>query len=580
MGMAKEISNVVISRALRNLSPEEHKKINPKTVMGMRWVLTRKADQTAKARLVVLGFQAHNLTEVETTSPTLSKLGRNCVLAVAAAMGFIVKSGDVTSAFLQTGISLEDENLHVLAPPELSAMFGAEHGEQLVLKVREAFYGLAHAPRKWFEKCVRTMVNLQWRQLKGDKCIFTLYEDDGSGNLTLVGIAGIHVDDYLIAGNPASKLFKEMEQELYNTFRWGKWEDTSFEFAGCLVKQNPDGSIMLTQEDYVLKWIEEIPIDKTKSKKALLDASEIAQLRGALGTISWRATQTGPQFLAETSLLLSEVNVATIDTLYRVNRLVREMRREAGQGLLFPCWNKPIKELAVITYADASQHNRPDRSSTIGIITLLGPREVLQGEECQLAVLQWKSGKTPRQCLGSNGAEVQSITIGEDQNYQVRMLLAEIAGENITRSNLSEVVQQVPGALVMDSRGIYDAMTRNLSSLHGLRESRGGYELVLAVNSALRAATLLRWVNGLSQLGDGLTKSGARKMLLQFFSQRQFWRLVDDPKFEAGRKVHKRELERKIKEMQALFVQKVKELAAKENLPWDEGPMVTYDHLT
>ena len=26
------------------------------------------------------------------------------------------------------------------------------------------------------------------------------------------------------------------------------------------------------------------------------------------------------------------------------------------------------------------------------------------------------------------------------------------------------------GALVMDSRGIYDAMTRNISSLHGLRD--------------------------------------------------------------------------------------------------------------
>ena len=555
---------------------KEYKKLGPKTVMGMRWVLTRKADQTAKARLVVLGFQAHNLCEVETSSPTMSKLGRNCVLAIAAAMGFIVKSGDVTSAFLQTGISLEDENLHVLAPPELSAIFGAQHGEQLVLKVRETFYGCAHAPRKWFEKCVNTMSKLNWKQLKGDRYIFALYETDKDGHQILVGIAGIHVDDYLIAGSPTPKLFQDMEKELYNTFRWGKWEDSAFGFAGCLVKQLPDGSIMLAQEDYVLKWIEEIPIDKTKSKKALLDTSEIAQLRGALGTSSWRATQTGPQFLAETSLLLSEINVATIDTLYRVNRLMRE----ASQGLLFPCWRKSIKDLAVIIYADASQHNRLDRSSTIGIITLLGPREVLQGEECQLAVLQWKSGKTPRQCLGSNGAEVQSITIGKGQNYQIRMLLAEISGEDINRSSLYDVVKRIPGALVMDSRGIYDAMTRNMSALHGLRESRGGYELVLAVNSARRAETMLRWVNGMSQLGDGLTKNNARKMLLQFFSQKQYWRLVDDPKFEAGRKVHKRELEKKINEMQALVVQKVKELAAKENLPWDEGPVVTYHHLT
>ena len=45
------------------------------------------------------------------------------------------------------------------------------------------------------------------------------------------------------------------------------------------------------------------------------------------------------------------------------------------------------------------------------------------------------------------------------------------------RGLVHETARQVPGALVMDSRGIYDAMTRNISSLHGLRDSRAGYEL-------------------------------------------------------------------------------------------------------
>ena len=183
--------------------------------------------------------------------------------------------------------------------------------------------------------------------------------------------------------------------------------------------------------------------------------------------------------------------------------------------------------------------------------------------------MQWKSGKTPRQCLGSNGAEVQAITMGEDQNYQIRLLLAEFAGEKIQRDKLHDAVKVVAGAVVMDSRGIYDAMTRNLSSLHGLRDSRAGYELTLAVNQALRAGTELRWVNGLAQLGDSLTKFGARKTILQFFSQKQFWRLVHDDKFEAGRKIHKRALEKKWREMQANFVDTLRGLAAKHNWPWD-----------
>ena len=200
LAMAKELSQVAISKALRNLSKQEELQVKPEQLMKMRWVLTRKSDGSAKARLVVLGFMAHNLTEVATTSPTMSKVGRNVILTLAAAYRFKLKAGDVTSAFLQTGISLEDEELNVLAPPELSAMFGSEAGDQRVLRVREAFYGLAHAPRKWWERCVQTMKDGQWHQLLGDKCCFALYEPGTGGNgqpPKLVGLAGLHVDDFL-----------------------------------------------------------------------------------------------------------------------------------------------------------------------------------------------------------------------------------------------------------------------------------------------------------------------------------------------------------------------------------------------
>ena len=90
IAMAKELSNVIISRALRRLSKEELRSLDPKRLMAMRWVLTRKSDGTAKARLVVLGSMAPSVSEVETASPTLSKTGRNLVLAVAACMGFIL----------------------------------------------------------------------------------------------------------------------------------------------------------------------------------------------------------------------------------------------------------------------------------------------------------------------------------------------------------------------------------------------------------------------------------------------------------------------------------------------------------
>lgn len=578
--MAREISQVIISKALRDLNKNELARLDSRKVMSMRWVLTRKSTGEAKARLVILGFQAPNITEIETASPTMSKVARHLILSIAASLKFRIKCGDVTSAFLQTGISLEDEELSVWAPPELAAMFAADPQDARALRVREAFYGLCHAPRKWWEKCVMTMKELGWKQLKGDKCAFVLMDKDDPNKL--VGVAGIHVDDFLIGGDSSSTTFSESEAALLKTFRWGKWQEESFEFAGVNIRQNSDYSIFLDQESYTQKWLDEINIDKTRARSAPLQPSEISALRGALGTMSWRATQSGPQFLAETSLLLSEIIRGTVETLYKTNKLIREMKHESKTGLLFPSWGKPISKLCVVTWADASQHNRPDKSNTVGILTAVGPREIMDGDESQLALVQWRSGKTPRQCLGSNGAEVQAITIGEDQNVHIRMLLAEFSGVDVTRENLSDLAKIVPGAVVMDSRGIYDAMVKNISPLHGLRDSRSGYELTLSVNQSQIAGTKLCWVNGLSQLADSLTKAHAKKTLLQFLSGKQFWRLVHDPKFESGRRVHKREMERKLREMEQFFVQEVKKAAMKHNWPWTETgeAPVQYDPYT
>ena len=565
LAQAKELSQ---SQALRNLTAEEEATLDLSKVMNMRWVLTFKGDGSSQARLVVLGFQAHNLTSVETASPTMSKTGRNVLLAITSNLKLKCNTGDVSSAFLQTQESLEDQELTVWAPPELAVMFGARPEDPRALRVLRAFYGLVHAPRKWYQSVISTMVSQGWKQLQGDKCLLVLLDEKKE----IAGLAGIHVDDFLLSGREGSVTYMQAEEKLRRSFRFGKWESassaTGVEFAGCRIGQLPDYSIYLDQKDYVEKRVEEISINPQRSRKAELLPSEVSDLRAALGTASWRATQSGPQYLADTSLLLSEVSRGTVETLYKVNKLIREMKKNAQQGLKFPAWGLPLNQLAVITWADASNHNRPDRASTIRSLTGIGPVGLLRGEEHDIALLQWKSGKTPRQCLGSNGAEVQSITIGEDQNYKIRGLVFEMTGEELRRDDIHEQVATIEGGLVMDSRGIYDAATRNLSALHGLRDSRAGYELTVSINQARRARTELRWVNGLAQLADGLTKAENRKTFLSFFTKNQYWRLIHDESFTAGRKLHKKELERQLKAQQESFVNWVKSQAEAFHWPW------------
>ena len=76
-------------------------------LMKMRWIITRKGEGF-KARLVLLGYQAPNLGQVATASPTCSRRARQVFFSLSASLGYCVYEGDVKNAFLQ-GKDYEEE---------------------------------------------------------------------------------------------------------------------------------------------------------------------------------------------------------------------------------------------------------------------------------------------------------------------------------------------------------------------------------------------------------------------------------------------------------------------------------------
>ena len=145
----------------------------------------------------------------------------------------------------------------------------------------------------------------------------------------------------------------------------------------------------------------------------------------------------------------------------------------------------------------------------------------------------------------------------------------DINGVTTDRKTLYDQVRDnTQGGFIMDTKGIYDSMVRNVSSLHGLRSSRAGYELTLAVQQAMRIKTGIRWVNGLAMLTDCLTKANERKIFLQFLAAGQKWMLVHDERFVAGKKLRKRELEQATMELK--FIGCVREMAMKSHWPWQD----------
>ena len=74
--------------------------------MRMRWCFTMKDNGTAKAQIVLLGFQDHRLGTIATASPAVSERERNLALQACDNLGLKLGKGDVKAGFR---VSLESE---------------------------------------------------------------------------------------------------------------------------------------------------------------------------------------------------------------------------------------------------------------------------------------------------------------------------------------------------------------------------------------------------------------------------------------------------------------------------------------
>ena len=197
--------------------------------------------------------------------------------------------GDIKTAFLNSDPTELEREIYGDPPSDVKEELGMNPKD--VFRIRKAVYGLLNAPRKWLEKLARELKGLGWKQSSLDNCVWRLFE-----NNRLVGILGVHVDDVVCGGH--GKLFDEVIQRLKSVFPFGSWKSAMKEkvtFCGCELHQEPSKEIILSQERFALGLNE---INLTQERKQQPDEettpAEKKAMRGLLGGLAWRATQTAP----------------------------------------------------------------------------------------------------------------------------------------------------------------------------------------------------------------------------------------------------------------------------------------------
>ena len=109
-------------------------------------------------------------------------------------------TADVQVTFLKGEFLDKDRVLYCWPPKNGPSLPGVQPGSLLLILKR--FFGLNDAPRKWWEKISRVLVQIGFKKQRMCLGLFTLHSPAG----ILSGVICLHVDDMLGTGDGLSKL--------------------------------------------------------------------------------------------------------------------------------------------------------------------------------------------------------------------------------------------------------------------------------------------------------------------------------------------------------------------------------------
>ena len=260
----------------------------------------------------MLEFQDPDLTEVPRDSPTLPTASEALIMQWVASYKYRLISGDIKTAFLSGDEDVR--NIFIAPPDDVRKMLNVDH--ETVLRSRKAVYGLVTAPKKWWDRLEKSLIQHGFTSCSLDPCVFVLRK---SGNVH--GVIGVHVNDMIGSGN---KTFNRVMTAVLKEFDFGSWDIGNFRFKGRQISQMPNGEFVFDTEQFKheLEQIEVSKADKTKLERNLntKEHTNSEEVLGVLGGIVDHCCQQVSFQLAE---LRRKQSSLTLQDLLRLNKVFR-----------------------------------------------------------------------------------------------------------------------------------------------------------------------------------------------------------------------------------------------------------------
>ena len=183
-----------------------------------RWVLTIKTDKDGqfkkfKARWVCRGFQDAQKWDLQTDSPTATRYGFRVASQHAASSYWDLLHIDLKTAFLQgETYDLERRVIHVQLPSDIGLP------PYLVGLCTRSVYGLADAPRRWWNRLDKFLISLGIQPTRADRCTYVCYDgafknDDVSSGTKTPKQVSYYVD------SPSGEMTRDESFDISNEVR-------------------------------------------------------------------------------------------------------------------------------------------------------------------------------------------------------------------------------------------------------------------------------------------------------------------------------------------------------------------------
>ena len=385
-------------KELQNLLDEGHK------VIPSKWAETDKHEHLKgtseyspkmEARLVICGkFEDVSREDVRCDAPT-ADAESHCLLASCAASERLrLKGSDVTNAYFQakplTRLLLMRQPTGGLGDPDVPA--------EACLLCRVPIYGSIDAGRGFY---LRMDSEVKTAGMKASKVMPALYyHQDENGELD--AMLCTHVDDLLFAHKPSGA---KVIQEILGKFSVGKTEEGSFRYCGRRFTQHDDFTVEIDAEENT-RGIKPISIDKSRKGTDVVTEKELTSLRSVTGSLAWVARYRRADLAYKVNELQRLCNPkATVSDLRLANKAAELAHQNQDMKLVYKANWIDWKDLAVVTYSDASFANEPGYKSQQGRIHYLTTASSLTEKDHSIHVIGFASSTLKRVCRATLQAE-------------------------------------------------------------------------------------------------------------------------------------------------------------------------------